>query len=272
MKVTCAAPRDRASSPSAPLPANRSSTRAPALFVISQLNRVSRTRSGVGRISTPSGKRNLRPRCVPPMMRKTRVEDARGVSRAFAVAGRGVRVFPLVFALAANTCSLSGRLPPFGAQAYPRPPTRQVRRIVRTTRGFATGTVLETNSQERAHEEAIRSRDRNFGGRRRRLFELGGQRSGSRAHESDRRQRCHSRELLVAAESRAVRAQPGRSSVPARRLLHADAGRADGRHSERTFERILPGYRAHPGNEPGRHRAGRQRVGWFLDAGADQAA
>ena len=70
-KLTCAAPRDKASRPSAPLPAKRSRTRAPAIRGCSQLNRVSRTRSGVGRIVTPAGKRSRRPRCLPPMMRRT---------------------------------------------------------------------------------------------------------------------------------------------------------------------------------------------------------
>src|SRR3984885_259772 len=66
-----AAPRDSASRPSAPLPANRSRQCAPAICGASQLNTVSRTRSGVGRMS-PSGKRQVRPRQLPPMIRSRR--------------------------------------------------------------------------------------------------------------------------------------------------------------------------------------------------------
>ena len=75
--VACAAPRDSASSPSAPLPANRSRQRAPCARVPSQLNSVSRTRSGVGRSPSLAGKRSLRPRQLPPMMRRTRAWPAR---------------------------------------------------------------------------------------------------------------------------------------------------------------------------------------------------
>ena len=69
-KVAWAAPRDSASSPSAPLPANRSRQRLPGTLAISQLNRVSRTRSGVGRMPPSPGKRMRRPRHSPPMMRR----------------------------------------------------------------------------------------------------------------------------------------------------------------------------------------------------------
>src|SRR5690606_38213244 len=75
-KVTDAAPRDRASSPNAPLPAKRSRQRAPAITGISQLNRVSRTRSGVGRNPSISGNCRRLPRHSPPMMRKEELLDA----------------------------------------------------------------------------------------------------------------------------------------------------------------------------------------------------
>jgi len=95
-KVTCAAPRERASSPSAPLPANKSSTRAASMRGCSQLNRVSRTRSGVGRISTPAGNCNRRPRCRPPMMRRTRERAPVFCAPLTASLGRATtRVFPL---------------------------------------------------------------------------------------------------------------------------------------------------------------------------------
>src|SRR3546814_8597467 len=48
-KQQLAAPRDSASMPSAPLPANRSRQRAPSIRGASQSNRVCRIRSGVGR-------------------------------------------------------------------------------------------------------------------------------------------------------------------------------------------------------------------------------
>ena len=56
---TCATPREAASNPRAPLPANRSSTvlsaNSPPHKWVSQLNSVSRTRSGVGRKVSTSG-------------------------------------------------------------------------------------------------------------------------------------------------------------------------------------------------------------------------
>src|SRR5271163_452784 len=64
-----AAPRDRASKDSAPLPANRSSVVRPVRSWPSQLNNVSRTRSGVGRSVGRLGNCSLRPRHWPPMMR-----------------------------------------------------------------------------------------------------------------------------------------------------------------------------------------------------------
>ena len=70
MNVAWAAPRERASRPSAPLPAKRSRQRLPGTRLISQLNRVSRTRSGVGRMPPSPGKRMRRPRHSPPMMRR----------------------------------------------------------------------------------------------------------------------------------------------------------------------------------------------------------
>ena len=75
-KVTCAAPLDRDSRPSAPLPANRSRQRAPDTRGPSQLKSVSRTRSGVGRISGSGGKRSFLPRQVPPMILSTRASRA----------------------------------------------------------------------------------------------------------------------------------------------------------------------------------------------------
>ena len=70
-KRTNAAPRLRASTPMAPVPANRSRQ---VLFVVRGpriLNSASRTRSQVGRmISTPAlGAANRRPRALPPVMR-----------------------------------------------------------------------------------------------------------------------------------------------------------------------------------------------------------
>jgi hypothetical protein len=70
-KVTWAAPRDRASTPSAPLPANRSTTRAPttAARLPRALNTASRTRSVVGRVRAPGGATSVRPRAVPATTR-----------------------------------------------------------------------------------------------------------------------------------------------------------------------------------------------------------
>ena len=71
MNRQCLAPRDSASNPSAPVPANMSRQRAPIMTGCSQLNIVSLTRSGVGRISGMSLKCNLRLRQWPPIMRTT---------------------------------------------------------------------------------------------------------------------------------------------------------------------------------------------------------
>jgi len=86
-KVTWAAPRERDSRPSAPLPAKRSRQRAPGKRAAIQLKRVSRTRSGVGRISGEGGKRSFLPRHLPPMMRSTRAWPAR-LAPILAPAGR----------------------------------------------------------------------------------------------------------------------------------------------------------------------------------------
>lgn len=67
--TTSAAPRDVASNPNIPLPANKSRQRLPLRFCPSQLNKVSRTRSGVGRRPSASGNPTQRLRWVPPMMR-----------------------------------------------------------------------------------------------------------------------------------------------------------------------------------------------------------
>src|SRR6185312_9872255 len=64
-KVAEPAPRDKASRPSAPLPANRSSTRAPSRASPSMLIQASRTRSAVGRTRWSFGVSNRRPRYSP---------------------------------------------------------------------------------------------------------------------------------------------------------------------------------------------------------------
>src|SRR5690606_26760774 len=66
--VTYAAPRDSASRPSAPEPANRSSTRASARSCWSALIHASRTRSVVGRVRSPGGAAMLWPRHWPAMI------------------------------------------------------------------------------------------------------------------------------------------------------------------------------------------------------------
>ena len=62
------APRESASSPSAPEPAKRSSTEASSTGP-TRLKSASRTRSPVGRVCSPFGAAILRPRCVPAMIR-----------------------------------------------------------------------------------------------------------------------------------------------------------------------------------------------------------
>src|SRR5690554_4797661 len=70
-RVALAAPRDKASRPSAPEPANRSRQSLPARWKFSQLNRVSRVRAGLGRTPPASGKRSFRLRQSPPIMRSS---------------------------------------------------------------------------------------------------------------------------------------------------------------------------------------------------------
>jgi fused signal recognition particle receptor len=67
--ATKAAPRDSASKPRAPLPANRSRQRAPTMTGASQLNIVSRTLSGVGLKPASAGTGKSRPRHSPAMIR-----------------------------------------------------------------------------------------------------------------------------------------------------------------------------------------------------------
>src|SRR5262245_26280581 len=72
-KSTATAPRDSASRPRAPEPANRSSTRAPGIDCCRMLNHASFTRSPVGRTLRPAGVFRRRPLNSPAMMRsKTR--------------------------------------------------------------------------------------------------------------------------------------------------------------------------------------------------------
>lgn len=66
-----AAPRERLSSPRLPVPANRSSTRAPSTRLPSDENKASRTRSSIGRVPRPLGAFRILPRCSPAMMRTT---------------------------------------------------------------------------------------------------------------------------------------------------------------------------------------------------------
>lgn len=67
--TTRLAPRDAASKPRAPLPEKRSRHTSPVRSCPSQLNTVSRTRSGVGRKSSRVGKWMRRLRHSPPTIR-----------------------------------------------------------------------------------------------------------------------------------------------------------------------------------------------------------
>src|SRR5579863_8861546 len=72
-KQTCLAPRLNASMPTAPVPANKSSQTLPSSAAgfpaVKTLNRVSRRRSEVGRISIPRNERSGRLRYFPAMTR-----------------------------------------------------------------------------------------------------------------------------------------------------------------------------------------------------------
>jgi len=79
-RTTTAAPRDAASKPSAPLPANASRQRQPSRSCPSQLNSVSRTLSGVGRKPGRSATGSLLRFHCPPMMRTSRGGPRRGAA------------------------------------------------------------------------------------------------------------------------------------------------------------------------------------------------
>src|SRR5688572_12431393 len=94
------APRERASSPSAPEPAKRSSTDAPSTGP-TRLKSASRTRSPVGRVCSPFGAAIRRPRCVPAMMRIARTIRRTGLGLADVlrlaeqpIDGLGEQLFP----------------------------------------------------------------------------------------------------------------------------------------------------------------------------------
>src|SRR5438874_15434 len=70
-KSTATAPRDSASNPRAPDPANRSSTRASGIDCCRMLNQASRTRSDVGRTVRPLGTFRRRPLNSPATIRST---------------------------------------------------------------------------------------------------------------------------------------------------------------------------------------------------------
>src|SRR5207248_300169 len=63
------APRDKASMPSVPAPAKRSSTRAPRMLSPMMLNNASLTSDVVGRVARPGGVFSTRPRLVPAVPR-----------------------------------------------------------------------------------------------------------------------------------------------------------------------------------------------------------
>ena len=76
-KTVCAAPRDNASRPSAPVPANRSRQRVPSTTGASQLNRVSRILPAVGRNPGLSATGKRRPRHFPATIRSRPDGDPR---------------------------------------------------------------------------------------------------------------------------------------------------------------------------------------------------
>src|SRR5207302_5216049 len=68
-KVTCAAPRESASIPTAPEPAHRSRNRTPSILGARILKSVSRKRSEVGRVCSEGGLFSFRPRNWPATIR-----------------------------------------------------------------------------------------------------------------------------------------------------------------------------------------------------------
>ena len=109
----------------------------------SQLNRVSRTRSGVGRIATPGGKSQRRPRCRPPMMRRTR--DLRTGARAHHdphhAHARVARLFPL-FLTFTNVCACASWLATFWGPSVPYSPNTTSSAHRSERRGNATDLTL----------------------------------------------------------------------------------------------------------------------------------
>lgn len=81
INVACAAPRERDSNPSEPEPAKRSTTLAPTTSDPSQLKRVSRTESGVGRVLLAEGTFSRCPFHFPPMILSECFMSCLGASR-----------------------------------------------------------------------------------------------------------------------------------------------------------------------------------------------
>src|SRR6202044_3827253 len=104
-KYACLAPRLSASIPTAPVPAKRSNHTVPAsasgLPAVSTLNKVSRNRSEVGRMSAPRNDRKGRPRYLPAITRMALYLRGRSqyirpckitVAAEFVVAERGTQI------------------------------------------------------------------------------------------------------------------------------------------------------------------------------------
>ena len=192
----------------------------------SQLNRVSRTRSGVGRISTPAGNRRRRPRCRPAMMRRTR-ECAHVLARAppaCVMAARGCAAFSAVFHFLTNARGpCAAWLATFWGPSVPYGPntTSSAHRSAR--RGNATGLILrKQNSEERTHEEAILQPLPWLSS-----FTAGCSSSVDNPPDVGRPIRRLATSLRrstdhAVAQPRVVLAEPGRPALPARRLFHAD--------------------------------------------------
>ena len=156
-KVTCAAPRDSASRPSAPLPANKSSTRA---LVDARLQPVEQgfPHAIRRRANLDAGGKAQAAATMPARddAQDSRVGTATRVHHDRVIGARGVATFSAVFAFRQCLRPRAPLLATFwGPSVRYRPnTTSSAHRSAR--RGNATGLILrKQNSEERTHEEAI---------------------------------------------------------------------------------------------------------------------
>ena len=143
MNVACAAPREIASIPTAPEPAQRSRKRLPWIRGAMTLNRVSRRRSDVGRTSSDGGLFRFRPRNFPAMIlkigyrRSTKGHElTRNAVRVVSCDARGSYLVDSLFGAAAAPCNLRNlRMFVYPTAANPNRASDRTRSIIPAVSG-----------------------------------------------------------------------------------------------------------------------------------------